>query len=173
MDKDNDIDLIIDKLKSIKLARERMHERSRLLAELKRDCAVVSLCCEPRDAAARKHKHNPVEASVAEIEKLEMELLESTKAFADKWTAGAQMINSIAVLSDSGRVDVSKSEQCQRVMERRYILGQKWETIASEMNYSWCQVMRLHRRALKALKDNKKLNILTIKLMSSDSPPGV
>lgn len=173
MDKDNDIDLIIDKLKSIKLARERMHERSRLLAELKRDYAVVSLCCEPRDAAARKHKHNPVEASVAEIEKLETELLKSTKAFADKWTAGVQIINSIAVLSDSGRVDLSKSEQCQRVMERRYILGQKWETIASEMNYSWCQVMRLHRRALKALKDNKKINILTIEPMSSDSPPGV
>ena len=145
MDKNNDIDLIIDKLKSIKLARERMHERSRLLAELKRDYAVVSLCCEPRDAAARKYKHNPVEASVAEIEKL---------AFADKWTAGVQMINSVAVLRNDGYVDVSKSEQCQRVLERRYMLGQKWETIASEMNYSWCQVMRLHRRALKALKDN-------------------
>lgn len=154
MNKDNDIDLIIDKLKSIKLARERMHERSRLLAELKRDYAVVSLCCEPRDAAARKYKHNPVEASVAEIEKLETELLKSTKAFADKWTAGVQMINSVAVLRNDGYVDVSKSEQCQRVLERRYMLGQKWETIASEMNYSWCQVMRLHRRALKALKDN-------------------
>lgn len=154
MDKNNDIDLIIDKLKSIKLARERMHERSRLLAELKRDYAVVSLCCKQEGRVARSRKRNPVEASLAEIEKLECELLESTKVFADKWTVGVQIINSIAVLSDSGRVDLSKSEQCQRVMERRYILGQKWETIASEMNYSWCQVMRLHRHALKALKDN-------------------
>lgn len=157
MAKDNEIDLIIDKLKSIKLARERMHEHSKLLATLKHDYAVVSLCGEQDAAVRRKRKHDPVESSAAEIEKLEEELLRYTKAFADRWTAGVRMINSINILRKNGRVDVGRSEQCQRIMERRYLLWQKWETIASEMGYSWRQVMRLHQRALRAIKNTEKL----------------
>ena len=157
MTKDNDIDLIIDKLKSIKLARERMREHSKLLITLKRDYAAVSLCGEQDAAVRRKRKHNPVESSAAEIEKLEEDLLRYTKVFADKWTAGVRMINSINFLRKNGSVDAGKSEQCQRIMERRYLLGQKWETIASEMGYSWRQVMRLHQRALRAIKNAEKL----------------
>lgn len=152
MIKDNEIDSIVEKLRSIKLARERMHETGKMLKELQRDSFVVSSC----RAETNENKHNPVAASVAEIEQLEQELLKATKVFAERWTVGLRMINSIVITRKSGSIDTFKSEQCQRVLERRYILGQKWETIASEMGYSWCQVMRVHRHALRALKGWKK-----------------
>lgn len=50
------------------------------------------------------------------------------------------------------RVSVIPEERQREVLHRRYILCQKWEEIALEMNYSYMQVCRIHGAALQAFK---------------------
>ena len=42
----------------------------------------------------------------------------------------------------------------QTLMEMRYLSDKRWEEIAVDMNYAYRWVMRLHVRALKALKNS-------------------
>lgn len=39
-------------------------------------------------------------------------------------------------------------ENEKRVLYLHYIEGMTWEQVCTEMNYSWCQVHRFHRKAL-------------------------
>lgn len=38
------------------------------------------------------------------------------------------------------------------ILHRRYILGQKWERIAVDLNYTYRNIIRLHGRALQKIK---------------------
>ena len=38
------------------------------------------------------------------------------------------------------------------ILHRRYVLGQKWERIAVDLNYTYRNVIRLHGRALQKMK---------------------
>lgn len=50
-----------------------------------------------------------------------------------------------------GKLAALPDPRYREILHRRYILGQKWETIGEEMNYSYRQICRLHGAALLAL----------------------
>ena len=50
------------------------------------------------------------------------------------------------------RLAMMSEDKQREVLHRRYILGQKWEEIALNMNYSYMQVCRIHGAALQAFK---------------------
>lgn len=39
------------------------------------------------------------------------------------------------------------------VLTRRYVNGEIWDEICSNMSYSWSEVFRIHRKALKAVQN--------------------
>jgi DNA-directed RNA polymerase specialized sigma subunit len=47
-------------------------------------------------------------------------------------------------------------EICQRILKRRYVLGQRWEKIADVEHLSRQHVMRLHKKAVKILEPPEK-----------------
>lgn len=52
-------------------------------------------------------------------------------------------------------VNAVTDEVQREVLTRRYLLYQKWETIAEEMNYSIQHIFRLHSLALKNMRVNE------------------
>ena len=48
-------------------------------------------------------------------------------------------------------IDTVPNERQHEVLRRRYILGQRWERIAVEMNIEYKWVWKLHRRAIEGL----------------------
>lgn len=58
------------------------------------------------------------------------------------------------ILGAVGRLSNSRARE---ILRRRYILGQKWEQIYSQMHLEARWVMRLHRQALEDLAINDKL----------------
>ena len=42
------------------------------------------------------------------------------------------------------------------ILEAKYVVGASWEAIAYEFHYAYRWVMRLHKRALKAMQDTAK-----------------
>ncbi len=49
-------------------------------------------------------------------------------------------------------VSLLDSDVLRSVIRRRYLLGQSFEKIAEDMNYSWRHVLRLHKEAVEKLK---------------------
>lgn len=47
------------------------------------------------------------------------------------------------------RIDQMEHSVDREILTRRYILGQKWEKIAVEMNYEYRYLLRLHGRSLE------------------------
>lgn len=76
-----------------------------------------------------------------------VELEERLNAEIDEFTAKRQEIEQT--------VNAVPDEVQREVLTRRYLLYQKWETIAAEMNYSERHIRRLHGYALK----NMSLNV--------------
>lgn len=52
-------------------------------------------------------------------------------------------------------VNAVPDEVQREVLTRRYLLYQKWEVIAAEMNYSIQHIFRLHGSALKKMRVNE------------------
>lgn len=50
-------------------------------------------------------------------------------------------------------INAVQDERLQLVLYRRYILGEKWEQIAVNLNLDYRWVLRLHGRALAAVAD--------------------
>lgn len=51
----------------------------------------------------------------------------------------------------SGLIAKLDDPTLRTVLHRRYMLGDKFEKIAEEMNYSWRHILRLHDKAISAL----------------------
>lgn len=51
-----------------------------------------------------------------------------------------------------------KKSDLRTVLIRRYIVGEKWEAIASKMDYDLRSVFRLHGEALQALEEIEQLS---------------
>lgn len=52
---------------------------------------------------------------------------------------------------------IEKLDERERLLIRlRYIYGKNWAEICDEMNYSWAQVHRIHKKALEKLKNETK-----------------
>lgn len=47
------------------------------------------------------------------------------------------------------RIDQMEHSVDREILTRRYLLGQKWEKIAVEMNYEYRYLLRLHGRSLE------------------------
>lgn len=45
-------------------------------------------------------------------------------------------------------IDVIDRDECKMLLTRRYLLGEKWETIAEEMHFSRAHIFRLRKQAL-------------------------
>lgn len=52
-----------------------------------------------------------------------------------------------------GQIDSIEDEDCYNILFSRYIEKKTFEVIATEMNFSYRNVTRLHGRALKAFED--------------------
>lgn len=48
-------------------------------------------------------------------------------------------------------IEMVQDKKLRLLLEYRYIHGKTWEEIAERMNYSWRQIMRLHKFALSAI----------------------
>lgn len=53
------------------------------------------------------------------------------------------------VLAD---IDSIPDATLRDIMQRRYIEGESWDTIAQEKNYSWSHIQTLHRKARDSVK---------------------
>ena len=54
---------------------------------------------------------------------------------------------------DIGQIDGIENEDCYNILFSRYIEKKTFEVIATEMKYSWRQIIRLHGKALKAFEE--------------------
>nr|DAW77708.1 MAG TPA: Protein of unknown function (DUF1492) [Bacteriophage sp.]DAX01424.1 MAG TPA: Protein of unknown function (DUF1492) [Bacteriophage sp.]DAY91400.1 MAG TPA: Protein of unknown function (DUF1492) [Caudoviricetes sp.]DAZ48666.1 MAG TPA: Protein of unknown function (DUF1492) [Caudoviricetes sp.] len=52
-----------------------------------------------------------------------------------------------------GQIDGIENEDCYNILFSRYIEKKTFEVIATEMKYSWRQIIRLHGKALKAFEE--------------------
>ena len=52
-----------------------------------------------------------------------------------------------------GQIDSIEDEDCYNILFSRYIEKKTFEVIATEMKYSWRQIIRLHGKALKAFEE--------------------
>lgn len=52
-----------------------------------------------------------------------------------------------------GQIDSIENEDCYNILFSRYIEKKTFEVIATEMKYSWRQIIRLHGKALKAFEE--------------------
>lgn len=52
-----------------------------------------------------------------------------------------------------GQIDGIENEDCYNILFSRYIENKTFEVIATEMKYSWRQIIRLHGKALKAFEE--------------------
>lgn len=82
-----------------------------------------------------------LERSALAIVDLEQEL-ERDKA---KWVEAVERVRRV--------VNTVEDSRLREILERRYIRGQKWETIAVDTGYSWQHTHKLHGRALKVVKE--------------------
>jgi DNA-directed RNA polymerase specialized sigma subunit len=60
------------------------------------------------------------------------------------------------------QIDSIEDEDCYNILFSRYIEKKTFEVIATEMNYSWRQIIRLHGKALKIFE--KEYGRLYIKM---------
>ena len=91
------------------------------------------------------YAHSSVENAVMALDALNRELREAENAYADAKVTVSDFIN---VLPDVNQ---------QTVITKKYIRGQDWEKIATDMNMSVRSVQRLHGRALPLLQEELKL----------------
>lgn len=52
-----------------------------------------------------------------------------------------------------GQIDSIEDEDCYNILFSRYIEKKTFEVIATEMNYSWRQIIRLHGKALRRFEE--------------------
>ena len=52
-----------------------------------------------------------------------------------------------------GQIDSIEDEDCYNILFSRYIEKKTFEVIATEMKYSWRQIIRLHGKALKTFEE--------------------
>lgn len=52
-----------------------------------------------------------------------------------------------------GQIDGIENKDCYNILFSRYIEKKTFEVIATEMKYSWRQIIRLHGKALKAFEE--------------------
>lgn len=93
-----------------------------------------------RDGAKTVPQGNGTENAVLRV----MELEERLDREIDELTVKRQEIEQA--------VNAVPDEVRREVLTRRYLLYQKWEVIAEEMNYSERQVFRIHGAALRAFE---------------------
>ncbi len=74
-------------------------------------------------------------------------IMQAESDLADQITVCMELMTRIGVL-----IDTVQNGRQHEVLRRRYILGQRWELIAVEMNISDRAARRLHGRAVMALE---------------------
>lgn len=84
---------------------------------------------------------NKLERLVAKIADMEAEVDEEIDRLAEKRR------------EVQGVIDQVPSPAQRRVLIRRYMVGQKWEEIAVELDLDYRWVLRLHGRALKKIRE--------------------
>lgn len=93
-----------------------------------------SIC---QDGMPRKSGHGDLSAYVATLEELigqlQEERLLAIRAYDCIWQRVRRMENDVE----------------REVLERRYLMGQKWEKLAIEMNYNYSYVLKIHNKALE------------------------
>ena len=87
------------------------------------------------------YKHSSVENAVMGLDDLNDELQEAKKAYADTKVEVSDFITELE--------DINQ----QMVVTKKYICGQDWEKIATDMGMSSRTVQRIHGRALPILQE--------------------
>lgn len=80
-------------------------------------------------------------SNIAKIDEMERNIDSMIDAYVDKKNLIIAQIDSI------------EDEDCYNILFSRYIEKKTFEVIATELNYSWRQIVRLHGKALKIFED--------------------
>lgn len=96
-----------------------------------------------RDGSKPVPHNNGTENAVLRVLELEERLDKEIDRLTEKRQEIEQAVNAVP------------DEVQREVLTRRYLLYQKWEVIAEEMNYSVQHIFRLHGLALKKMRVNE------------------
>jgi len=131
-------------LLQIKDRRERIRVLLEEIEQLRTDAESVSISLDgmPRNQSGQSR----FESLAIQLAEAESKL---TEEMSDLWS---QTMKAHALIGEI------PSAQRQQILTKRYLKGQRWETIAYEMHMSWNHCFRVHGHALtdleKILKDN-------------------
>lgn len=131
-------------LLQIKDRRERIRVLIEEIEQLRTDAESVSISLDgmPRNQSGQSR----FESLAIQLAEAESKL---TAEMSDLWS---QTMKAHALIGEI------PSAQRQQILTKRYLKGQRWETIAYEMHMSWNHCFRVHGHALtdleKILKDN-------------------
>lgn len=131
-------------LLQIKDRRERIRVLIEEIEQLRTDAESVSISLDgmPRNQSGQSR----FESLAIQLAEAESKL---TAEMSDLWS---QTMKAHALIGEI------PSAQRQQILTKRYLKGQRWETIAYEMHMSWNNCFRVHGHALtdleKILKDN-------------------
>jgi len=123
-------------LQTIKDRRDRIRNLLEEIEQLRADAEKVSINL---DGMPRNSGQTSFEKLAIQLAETESQLTEEMSGL---WSEVMKAHSLIGQLS---------SAQRQRILTKRYLYGQRWETIAYEMHFSWQHCFRVHDHALREL----------------------
>lgn len=124
-------------LLGITLLDARIDARVAELEDLKDRLLSITATLSPDKGGSAGGTQDKMAGTMARIVDLQQQINADIDGFVDKKNAALKMLDSM------------KNPVHMTILHRRYFLHQSFERIASDMNYSWRWVCKLHGRALQ------------------------